>query len=161
MTTEKKDNMKNWVSTWLTPSLILGSLLYGSWFVSGYMSESKQRMFESVEQRIKTKTLVDTPYSEYQNLKKRDSLLSQQKELFVIFDTINKMYESDIEDKEDRIKSRAQRDSILIETSIAQIKSDSVQKEIQREQKILANTNQHILEVLIDIKAKQNEEIEQ
>ena len=161
MTTEKKDNMKNWVSTWLTPSLILGSLLYGSWFVSGYMSDSKQRMFESVEQRIKTKTLVDTPYSEYQNLKKRDSLLSQQKELFVIFDTINKMYESDIEDKEDRIKSRAQRDSILIETSIAQIKSDSVQKEIQREQKILANTNQHILEVLIDIKAKQNEEIEQ
>ena len=161
MTTEKKDNMKNWVSTWLTPSLILGSLLYGSWFVSGYMSDSKQRMFESVEQRIKTKTLVDTPYSEYQNLKKRDSLLSQQKELFVIFDTINKMYESDIEDKEDRIKSRAQRDSILIETSIAQIKSDSVQKEIQREQKILANTNQLILDALIDIKAKQNEEIEQ
>lgn len=158
MSTENKNNMKGWVATWLTPSLIIGSLLYGSWFVSGYMEASKQRMFENAEERIRTKQHMDTPYNEYQNLKKRDSLLSLQKKIVIIFDTINKRYEDDIEDKEDRIVSRAKRDSMLVQATKAQHKSDSVQKVIQKEQHELSKTNKVILETLNEIKSKQDEQ---
>jgi len=143
-----KQNAKTWVQIWLTPSMVLGGIVFFAW-KAGYF---EQRMFETPEQRIKTKTLVDAPYNEYQLLMKRDSVLRQgekvekiEKSLMIAFDSINVRWKDDIEDKTSRISSRNKRDSLdIIQTQQMDelVKDDAIQKGI----------NLQILDELKDIR---------
>ncbi len=152
MTEEKKNNMKSWVSIWLTPSLVLGSLLYGAWFVSGYRAESDQRMFKTPEQRIITRDHINSDYNEVKNYQ----LMQDQKQMKMELDTayafVNALFKEDRArikldslNSANAIRSRAKRDSINVKNR------DDIEA-IQREQTISSNTIQLILQEVRDIK---------
>ena len=107
MTEAKKNNMKSWVSIWLTPSLILGSLIYGAWFVSGYKAESNQRMFETVEQRVKTKDHIDSDYNEVKNYQ----LMLEQKQMKIDLDSEKRSMQKIWKQREKQI------DKVLLNTT--------------------------------------------
>lgn len=75
MTPPKKKSIDiKWI---ITNFSIIGSALTILWVGMKYVASSEERMFETSDQRVKTKILVDAPYNEYQLLMKRDSVLRQ------------------------------------------------------------------------------------
>jgi len=152
MNAEKKNNMKNWVSTWLTPSLILGAILLGSWKGSEMLAIAKQLMFETVEQRIKTKDHINSDYNEVKNYQ----LMEEQKQMKIELDTayafVNAIFKEDrarikidSTDSADAVRSRAKRDS-------TNLKVVNDIENIQREQVIQTNINLSLLQEMKNIK---------
>ncbi len=153
------------IAKWVLSLIVV---LGGSWFILKASSEwgafkqelkneREQLMFESSDQRVKTKMLVDAPYSKYQQLMARDTIKAQGKHLDTIqvalnkaFDTINKFWIADAEDKIHRMKSRNRRDSLdLIQTQQMEefIKDGVIQKGI----------NLQILDELKEIRKHHND----
>ncbi len=107
--------------SWFTPTLVLAigsALLTGiGWIINvvvdnkEIMIENEHKMFESVEQRIKTKAHIDEPYNPVNSYIQGNELLEQQAQINEIFkenkknDSIKKVIEIRIG------KSRASRDS--------------------------------------------------
>jgi len=122
MTADKKNKYLQWIQTIgiVLSFLVLvfggykGAVSWGEWKAE-MKAEMKERMFKNSEERVKTQQMVARPYSEYKNMQKADSLLMQQKDLDAAFDTINRRYINDEEDKKSRIESRAMRDSTFQE----------------------------------------------
>ena len=115
------------------------SVEWGS-FKQELKNERENYMFDTTEDKVKTKLLVDAPYNKYQLLMARDTIIDQGQHLDTItkslmgaFDTINKRYANDVEDKIHRIASRKKRDSLdVIQTQQMQelIKDGEIQKGI-------------------------------
>jgi hypothetical protein len=144
---------------WIITNIsILGSAVTILWLGMQYIASLEYRIFDTNEDKMNTKTLVDAPYNEYQLLMKRDSVVRQGKKLqdiqevlMTAFDTLNNRRTKDEEDKNSRVASRNSRDSLYLVTLDNQRKSDSVQGVIQREQLIQTNTNLAILGELKNI----------
>jgi len=120
MTTEKKNKYREWMNTTILILTFLAVVFGGykaaiAWgkYTENQKNIQEQLMFQSAEQRIKTKNHVNSPWTEYEVRMKSDTLIKMQKVVLQGFDTINKVLASDEEDKADRIKSRARRDSLF------------------------------------------------
>lgn len=156
MSPEKKNNMKNFVSTWLTPSLILGAIVMGAWIGGQMKADANTRMFENAQQKEKTKSHIDSDYNEVKNYQLMEQVTEMKVELDTAYAFVNAMFKEDREAKiiatennADAIKSRAKRDSNNVATAR---KQDSISKaqtvrlnNIEREQRITANAVQLIL----------------
>ena len=140
-----KNNMKSWVGTWLTPSLIIGSIVAGAFYFGEYRSNADTRMFESASQKEKTRAHIDSDYNEVKNYQ----LMEEQKEMKLQLDTayawVNARFKEDIEQRRldsvnniRAIASRKERDSLL------KTQAELIQQ-IQREQTITSNAIQLIL----------------
>ena len=149
--------MKAWVGTWLTPSLIIGGIVAGAFYVGDFKKDSDTRMFESASQKEKTRAHIDSDYNEVRNYQ----LMEEQKEMKLQLDTayawVNARFKEDIAkrhldslNKVKAIESRAKRDSIVQSqaTTIA---------EMEREQRITSNAIQLILQKLEDVEVKEQE----
>ena len=142
MTSEKKNKYLQWIQTItivITFLLVVfggykGAIAWGRW-----TAVQEERMFKDSEERVKTQQMVAEPYSKYRMMMKNDTILEQQKFLRAAFDTINRRYANDEEDKKSRVISRAKRDS----TQKIQLE---VNKEIQRDIRNIENAVQLILQ---------------
>ena len=141
----EKNNMKSWVSTWLTPSLLLGAIIGGAWYGGQLMTDADTRMFEDAKQKEKTRSHIDSDYNEVKNYQ----LMQEQKEMRAYLDTsyafVNAMFKEDrarmIADSLNSvsaISSRANRDSIVK-------KQAKDIDDVRREQRITSNAVQLIL----------------
>jgi hypothetical protein len=148
MNAQRKQNMKNWLNTWLTPSLILGGIIAGAWATSEFKADSNTRMFESAAQKEKTRAHIDSDYNEVKNYQ----LMQEQKQMKAELDTayafVNAIFKEDREARRldslnnaNAIKSRAQRDS-LVKKQAQDI------EDMRREQRITSNAVQLILSKL-------------
>ena len=143
-----KQNMKSWLSTWLTPSLIIGGIVAGAFYVGDFKKDSDTRMFETAKQKEKTRSHIDSDYNEVKNYQ----LMEEQKTMKVELDTayawVNARFKEDMEKRHldslnnlKAIQSRAKRDSIF------ELQSKTIQQ-IEREQRISSNAIQLILQKL-------------
>jgi hypothetical protein len=148
MTTKNKDTLKSIMTTWLTPSLILGGMLFGANYVGKMEINNESKQFENPAQKEKTRQHIDSDYNEVRNYQ----LMEEQKEMKVQLDTsfafVNALFKEDRArlkldsiNSANAIKSRHARDS-LNEKVIFDINN------IKRDQTIQANTNQLILQEL-------------
>lgn len=154
------NNMKTWVGTWLTPSLIIGAIVSGAFYVGDFKKDSDTRMFESAAQKEKTRAHIDSDYNEVRNYQ----LMEEQKEMKLQLDTayawVNARFKEDIEkrhldslNKVKAIESRAKRDSIVQ----AQAR---IIAEMEREQRITSNAIQLILQKLEEVDSKEKKILE-
>lgn len=154
------NNMKAWVGTWLTPSLIIGGIVAGAFYVGDFKKDSDTRMFESAAQKEKTRAHIDSDYNEVRNYQ----LMEEQKEMKLQLDTayawVNARFKEDIAkrhldslNKVKAIESRARRDSIV------QSQASTI-AEMEREQRITSNAIQLILQKLEDVEVKEQEILE-
>lgn len=151
MNAEKKNTIKNKINSVVQWVILLG--VFGGIFAAAiawgeWKNIMQERMFKDSNERVRTEQHIAEPFSKYKMQLKNDSILMQQKFLNIAFDTINVRYANDEEDKKSRIKSRARRDSSYFSIIESQKKSDSVQIEIQREQRNTSNAIQLILQKL-------------
>jgi hypothetical protein len=149
-------NMKGWVSTWLTPSLVIGGIVAGAFYVGDFKKDSDTRMFETAAQKEKTRAHIDSDYNEVRNYQ----LMEEQKEMKLQLDTayawVNARFKEDIAKKHidslnaaAAIKSRAKRDSLLA-LEVAEI------EQIKREQMITSNAIQLMLQKITKIEENIN-----
>ena len=143
MTKENKNKWLQWIQTgtMIITFLIVvfggyrGAIAWGEWKAE-MKAEMKERMFKDSEERVKTEQMVAEPYSKYRMMMKNDTILEQQKFLMGGFDALNKRDSADIEDKKDRIISRAKRDSvnrlILLSLMQQQVKQTQQSQEIKK-----------------------------
>ena len=147
--------MKAWLGTWLTPSLIIGGIVAGAFYVGDFKKDSDTRMFESSAQKEKTRSHIDSDYNEVRNYQ----LMEEQKEMKIELDTayawVNARFKEDIAkrhldslNKAKAILSRQRRDSIVQ----AQAKTLS---EMEREQRTTSNAIQLILQKLEEVKKEE------
>lgn len=159
MTDKSKHNMKSFMTTWLTPSLLLGGIVYFAYYFGEFKTVSKTNQFDSPAQKEKTRQHIDSDYNEVKNYKLGEELKVMKTDLDTAFAFVNAKFKEDLEDKNHRIKSREARDSlgkantkaIRIQDSLAAIRYNTIrteQIEIQREQKILSNSTLLIIEKL-------------
>lgn len=134
-------NKLNSIVQWVILLGVFGGIFAAVFAWGEWKNIMQERMFKDSEERILTQQMVARPYSEYKNMQKADSLLMQQKDLNAAFDTINKRYINDEEDKKSRVNSRAKRDTLLVKYGISI-------EDIQREQRIISNAVQLILQKL-------------
>ena len=146
--TPKKNTLKSFVGTWLTPSLILGGIVLGANYIGKMEVDNATKQFESPAQKEKTRQHIDSDYNEVKNYQ----LMEEQKQMKVELDTayafVNALF------KEDRARMKV--DSVNSANAIqSRAKRDSTNKKvvvdielIQREQTILTNTNIAILREL-------------
>ena len=150
-------NMKAWVGTWLTPSLIIGGIVAGAFYVGDFKKDSDTRMFETASQKEKTRAHIDSDYNEVRNYQ----LMEEQKKMKLELDTayawVNARFKEDIAkrhldslNKVKAIESRAKRDSI-VQTQATTI------AEMEREQRITSNAIQLILQKLEGVEVKEQE----
>ena len=150
-----ENNMKSWVGTWLTPSLIIGGIVAGAFYVGDFKKDSDTRMFESASQKEKTRSHIDSDYNEVRNYQ----LMEEQKEMKIELDTayawVNARFKEDIAkrhldslNKAKAIKSRQRRDSIF-EAQATTI------SEMEREQRITSNAIQLILQKLEEVQKEE------
>ena len=148
-------NIKSWVSTWLTPSLVIGSIVAGAFYVGNFLNDSETRMFESAAQKEKTRAHIDSDYNEVRNYQ----LMEEQKQMKLELDTayawVNARFKEDIQqrhldsiNKLKAIASRARRDSIF-EAQASAI------EEMKREQTITSNAIQLILTKLEEVQKEE------
>lgn len=129
MTTDKKTNYWGYIDKTMKIIAFLGALgaiiavfvAYGSWQEreANYKKNQKEVTFDNSKDKHKTQEHINsdyTPIKSYQKQQKLDSIYTFALEVF----------ESNKEDKDDAIKSRAKRDSIIVETRKSQAKTDSV-----------------------------------
>lgn len=119
--------------------VLIASSEWGA-FKQELKNERENYMFETTADKVKTKLLVDAPYNKYQLLMARDTIIDQGQHLDTItkslmgaFDTINKFWVSEAEDRANRIPSRRKRDSLdVIQTQQMQVfgKQFDIQKGI-------------------------------
>lgn len=151
-----KNNMKSWVGTWLTPSLIIGGIVAGAFYVGDFKKDSDTRMFESASQKEKTRSHIDSDYNEVRNYK----LMEEQKEMKIELDTayawVNARFKEDIAkrhldslNKAKAILSRQRRDSIF------EVQANTI-SEMEREQRITSNAIQLILQKLEEVEKAEN-----
>lgn len=149
--------MKAWVGTWLTPSLIIGGIVAGAFYVGDFKKDSDTRMFETASQKEKTRAHIDSDYNEVRNYQ----LMEEQKKMKLELDTayawVNARFKEDIAkrhldslNKVKAIESRAKRDSI-VQTQATTI------AEMEREQRITSNAIQLILQKLEGVEVKEQE----
>lgn len=147
--------MKSWVGTWLTPSLIIGGIVAGAFYVGDFKKDSDTRMFESASQKEKTRSHIDSDYNEVRNYQ----LMEEQKEMKIELDTayawVNARFKEDIEkrhldslNKAKAIASRERRDSIF------EAQANTI-SEMEREQRITSNAIQLILQKLEEVKKEE------
>lgn len=151
MNAEKKNTIKNKINSvvqWVILLGVFGGILGAAIAWGEWKNIMQERMFKDSNERVRTEQHIAEPFSRYKMQLKNDSILMQQKFLNTAFDTINVRYANDEEDKKSRIKSRARRDSSYFSIIKSQKKSDSVQIEIQREQRNTSNAIQLILQKL-------------
>lgn len=160
MNAEKKNNLKGWIGIWLTPSLLLGGIVYLAWFGSGALEVAKQLMFKDVEQRIKTSDHINSDYNEVKNYQLMEEQKQMKTELDTAYAFVNAIFKEDrarikldSTNNADAISSRHKRDS----TNLKVVQDIEV---IQREQ---SNTNNAILIILDELReikeeVKKNEE---
>ena len=113
--------MKSWVSTWLTPSLLLGAIIGGAWYGGQLMTDADTRMFEDAKQK-EMRAYLDTSYAFVNAMFKEDRAR-------MIADSLNSV---------SAISSRANRDSIVK-------KQAKDIDDVRREQRITSNAVQLIL----------------
>lgn len=135
----------------LFTGLIGGSMAWGEWKAE-QKSIQDERMFKSSDQRVKTSTHINAPYSKYKMLMLRDTIIINQKHIDTVqktlgqaFDTINKFWIADAEDKVHRMKSRDRRDSLDV------IQTQQMQ-EFGKELDIQKGINLQILDELKEIR---------
>lgn len=103
----------------ITNISIIGLGVSIMWMGMKYAAESKTKMFETPQQREKTRQHIDSDYNEVKNYK----LMEEQKEMKIYLDTayafVNAIFKEDRAAKKidsfnntDAIKSRARRDSL-------------------------------------------------
>lgn len=149
------NNMKSWVGTWLTPSLIIGGIVAGAFYVGDFKKDSDTRMFESAAQKEKTRSHIDSDYNEVRNYQ----LMEEQKEMKIELDTayawVNARFKEDIVkrhldslNKAKAIASRERRDSIF------EVQANTI-SEMEREQRITSNAIQLILQKLEEVKKEE------
>ena len=145
------------MSTWLTPSLILGGMIFGANYIGKMEVKNESQQFESPAQKEKTRQHIDSDYNEVKNYQ----LMEEQKQMKVELDTayafVNALFKEDrarlkidSTNSANAIKSRSKRDSLNTKAMIDI-------EEIQREQKILSNTTQLILQKLDELKQIEDE----
>ena len=155
-----KNNMKSWVGTWLTPSLIIGGIVAGAFYVGDFKKDSDTRMFETASQKEKTRAHIDSDYNEVRNYQ----LMEEQKEMKLELDTayawVNARFKEDIAkrhldslNKVKAISSRQRRDSIFEAQA-------TIISEMEREQRITSNAIQLILQKLEEVEVKEQEILE-
>ena len=143
-----KSTPKNWVSTYFTPTLLIGAVIGGAFYFGSFKEDSESKQFESPAQKEKTRQHIDSDYNEVRNYQ----LMEEQKEMKIQLDTsfayVNALFKEDRArlkldsiNSANAIKSRAKRDSLnaIVILDINNIK---------RDQTIQANTNQLILQEL-------------
>ncbi len=146
----EKKTPKNWVSTYFTPTLLIGAVIGGAFYFGEFKTDSKSKQFSTPAQKEKTRQHIDSDYNEVKNYQ----LMQEQKQMKVELDTayayVNAMFKEDRAarlvdslNSVDAVKSRAIRDSLNVKTM-----TDI--NEIQREQKIISNQLFVILEHLKD-----------
>jgi hypothetical protein len=150
-----KNNMKSWVGTWLTPSLVIGGIVAGAFYVGDFKKDSDTRMFESASQKEKTRSHIDSDYNEVRNYQ----LMEEQKQMKVQLDTayawVNARFKEDIAkrnldsvNKSKAILSRQKRDSIF------ESQANTI-SEMEREQRITSNAIQLILQKIEEVKKEE------
>jgi uncharacterized protein YjcR len=146
----EKKTPKHWVSTYFTPTLLIGAVIGGAFYFGAFKKDSESKQFESSSQKEKTRQHIDSDYNEVKNYQ----LMQEQKQMKVELDTayayVNALFKEDRAarladslNSVDAVKSRAVRDSLNIQA----MRDVS---EIQREQKIISNQLFIILEHLKD-----------
>ena len=140
--------MKSWVSTWLTPSLVIGGIVAGAWFGGQYKTDANTRMFESPEQRndvINRYTEYPNDYDLYKLMIRNEKL---DKKLDTSFAVSTAIFKNDIArqkldsaNKVHTMLSRASRDSVVKKQAAAI-------QDIRREQRNTSNAIQLILQKL-------------
>jgi len=152
MTPKKENKFTIALKGWLTPALVFGGIVYFAYFGGNALAVMKTLMFQDVEQRIKTKSHINSDYNEVKN----HQLGERLKEMEIQFDTAFVYIKQDLDasiamkkadsvNSANAIKSRALRDTI-ISKAVFDINN------IKRDQTIQTNTNQLILQELRKLK---------
>ena len=148
MGTEKKQTWKEKIHKWITPSIIIGfgsAMLTGLWWVNQKVIEDielrikqKEIMFETPEQRIKTKVHINTPYNPVNAYIQSVELTEQSIKVDSTLNVVQKII-NDTKDREERIaKSRASRDSSQrVQAEQARIQSEQLKSNSEMLGKIL------------------------
>lgn len=153
MTAKKENKFTSALKGWLTPALVFGGIVYFAYFGGNALAVMKTLMFQDVEQRIKTKSHINSDYNEVKNFQLGERL----KEMEIQFDTAYVYIKQDLDasiamkkadsaNSSDAIKSRGERDSIIGQ-AVVDINN------IKRDQTIQTNTTQLILQELRNIKS--------
>lgn len=137
MNSEKKNKYREWMNTTILILTFLAIVFGGYKVAIGWgeyktqqRNDKEQLMFKNAEQRIKTANHVNSPWTEYEVRMKSDTLIRMQKVVMTAFDTVNKVLANDEEDKADRIKSRARRDSLFDVQGVRMEKMETNQQNI-------------------------------
>lgn len=147
-----KSTPKNWVSTYFTPTLIIGAVIGGAFYFGEYKTDSESKQFESPAQKEKTRQHINSNYNEVKNYQLGERLLVMEREFDTAFAYLKRDIEISMDLKRvdsvnsvDAVKSRAKRDS-LNAIAINDINN------IKRDQTIQTNTTQLILQELRSIR---------
>ena len=146
----EKKTAKDYVKQWLTPSLLIGAIVSGAYYIGEMKTDNKTKQFSTPAQKEKTRQHIDSDYNEVKNYQ----LMQEQRQMKVELDTayayVNALFKEDRAarlvdslNSANAVKSRTVRDSLNIQA----MKDVS---EIQREQKIISNQLFVILEHLKD-----------
>ncbi len=133
-------------------SVVMGIMKYGE-----DKKETETRLFTSNEMRVKTEEWVNSPHNEVELYKIQEKSIQAKKDFDTAFVVVKNILTDDIENKKDRIRSRAVRDSLfLIGVQNDSITADEI-SDMKDQLKIQNLSNELILKELKEIKENQGQ----
>jgi hypothetical protein len=128
-----KPTMKTIIKEWLQPTMLLGAILYGAWFTSGYITKQEEKekankevQFDDSRQKHDVVDLLDIEYHPFTVAKSTDTLKAQLKR-------VDTLLEATYNQKQRDARERHIQDSIDNTNEIIRQKSRDERTRIQEE----------------------------
>lgn len=124
-----KKTLGSYIRDWITPSLLLGGILFVAWYGSEYMTQLKETTFDNSRQKIKVIDHTNEVPNAVDNYKGMLENIKQAKRLDSVYKFALDVFEDNSKNSEHAIKSRAKRDSINQMLMLNTLRQQAVQEE--------------------------------
>lgn len=119
------DHLKDW----LTPTMLFGTIVAGTWFASDFITKSSEVQFDNSGQKHKVIQHTNEVPNAVDNYKGLLENIKQAKRLDSVYTFALEVFENNSENAEHAIKSRAKRDSINQMLMLNTLRQQAIQEE--------------------------------
>lgn len=124
-----KKTLGSYIRDWLTPSLLLGGILFVAWYGSEYMTQLKETTFDDSRQKIKVVDHTNEVPNAVDNYKQQQEIIKKSAKLDSVYNFALDVFENNSKNSEHAIKSRSKRDSINQMLMLNTLRQQVIQEE--------------------------------
>lgn len=137
MTTKKQKTFGDHLRDWLTPTMLFGAIVAGTWFASDFVSKSSEVQFDDSKQKLKVIEHTEEVPNAVDNYKQQQEIIKKSAKLDTVYNFALEVFENNTKNSEDAIRSRAARDSINQLMLLNTLRQQAIQQEQTEQIKII------------------------